>query len=142
MIPQIDLSAIKGNNFNLLLSYFDENDAAISATFQRIEFKVFRTIPALDNLVLYAGLTGTTYFLSTGISGLSHDSSKRFIKPNKDENNAAITGSVFFDFDSDVMDRLPPGRHFYNVEVISGTTFSDMLCKGRFEITNEDGGLL
>ena len=142
MAPQIDLSAIKGNNFNFLLTYFDENDAAISATFQRIEFKVFKTVPPLDNIVLYAGLTGVTYFLSTGISGLSHDTSKRFIKPNKDENNTTIVGSIFFDFQSDVMDRLPAGRHFYNIEVMQGTTFSDTLCRGRFDLTNEDGGLL
>ncbi len=142
MTPQIDLSAIKGNNFNFLLSYYDENDAAISATFEKIEFKVFKTVPPLENLVLYAGLTGTTYFLSTGISGLSHDTSKRFIKPNKDENNASSTGSIFFEFESDVTDRLPAGRHFYHVEIISGKTFSDMLCKGRFDIINEDGGLL
>lgn len=142
MTPQIDLSAIKGNNFNFLLSYYDENDAAISATFERIEFKVFKTVPPLENLVLYAGLTGVTYYLSTGVSGISHDTSKRFIKPNKDENNAAATGSIFFDFQSDVMDRLPAGRHFYNIEVIKGTTFSDTLCRGRFDLANEDGGLL
>ncbi len=63
MTPQIDLDAIKGNNFNFLLSYYDENDAAISATFEKIEFKVFKTVPPLDNLVLYAGLTGVTYYL-------------------------------------------------------------------------------
>ena len=40
------------------------------------------------------------------------------------------------------MGQLPAGRHFYNIEVFNGTTFSDMLSKGRFELQNEDGGLL
>ena len=141
MTPQIDLSAIKGNNFNFLLSYYDENDAAISATFQKIEFKVFRSLPISDNLLMYAGLTGVTYYVS-GLSGLSHDNAKRFIAPNKNENNATSTGSIFFKFESDIMDQLPAGRHFYNIEVFNGTTFSDMLSKGRFEMQNEDGGLL
>lgn len=141
MTPQIDLSAIKGNNFNFLLSYYDENDAAISATFERIEFKVFRSLPISDNLLMYAGLTGATYYVS-GLSGLSHDSAKRFIAPNKNENNATSTGSIFFKFESDIMGQLPAGRHFYNIEVFNGTTFSDMLSKGRFEMQNEDGGLL
>ena len=141
MTPQIDLSAIKGNNFNFLLSYYDENDAAISATFQKIEFKVFRSLPISDNLLMYAGLTGTTYYVS-GLSGLSHDNAKRFIAPKKNENNATSTGSIFFKFESDIMDQLPAGRHFYNIEVFNGTTFSDMLSKGRFEMQNEDGGLL
>lgn len=141
MTPQIDLSAIKGNNFNFLLSYYDENDAAISATFQRIEFKVFRSLPISDNLLMYAGLTGVTYYVS-GLSGLSFDVSKRFIAPNKNENEATSTGSIFFKFQSDVMGQLPAGRHFYNIEVFNGTTFSDMLSKGRFELQNEDGGLL
>jgi len=141
MTPQIDLSAIKGNNFNFLLSYYDENDAAISATFERIEFKVFRSLPISDNLLMYAGLTGVTYYVS-GLSGLSHDNAKRFIAPNKNENDTSSTGSIFFKFQSDVMDQLPAGRHFYNIEVFNGTTFSDMLSKGRFEMQNEDGGLL
>jgi hypothetical protein len=141
MTPQIDLSAIKGNNFNFLLSYYDENDAAISATFERIEFKVFRSLPISDNLLMYAGLTGVTYYVS-GLSGLSFDVSKQFIAPNKNENEVASTGSIFFKFQSDVMGQLPAGRHFYNIEVFNGTTFSDMLSKGRFELQNEDGGLL
>jgi len=141
MTPQIDFSAIKGNNFNFLLSYYDENDAAISATFERIEFKVFRSLPINDNLLMYAGLTGATYYVS-GLSGLSHDNAKRFIAPNKNENDTSSTGSIFFKFQSDVMDQLPAGRHFYNIEVFNGTTFSDMLSKGRFEMQNEDGGLL
>jgi len=141
MTPQIDLSAIKGNNFNFLLSYYDENDAAISATFERIEFKVFRSLPISDNLLMYAGLTGVTYYVS-GLSGLSFDVSKRFIAPNKNENEATSTGSIFFKFQSDVMGQLPAGRHFYIMEVFNGTTFSDMLSKGRFELQNEDGGLL
>jgi hypothetical protein len=141
MTPQIDLSAIKGNNFNFLLSYYDENDAAISATFEKIEFKVFRSLPISDNLLMYAGLTGVTYYVS-GLSGLSFDVSKRFIAPNKNENEVASTGSIFFKFQSDVMGQLPAGRHFYNIEVFNGTTFSDMLSKGRFELQNEDGGLL
>jgi hypothetical protein len=141
MTPQIDLSAIKGNNFNFLLSYYDENDAAISATFERIEFKVFRSLPISDNLLMYAGLTGVTYYVS-GLSGLSFDVSKRFIAPNKNENEVTSTGSIFFKFQSDVMGQLPAGRHFYNIEVFNGTTFSDMLSKGRFELQNEDGGLL
>ena len=94
MTPQIDLSAIKGNNFNFLLSYYDENDAAISATFERIEFKVFRSLPISDNLLMYAGLTGVTYYVS-GLSGLSFDVSKRFIAPNKNENDTSSTGSIF-----------------------------------------------
>jgi hypothetical protein len=141
MTPQIDLSAIKGNNFNFLLSYYDENDAAISATFERIEFKVFRSLPISENLLMYAGLTGVTYYVS-GLSGLSFDVSKRFIAPNKNENDTSSTGSIFFKFESDVMGQLPAGRHFYNIEVFKGTTFSDMLSKGRFELQNEDGGLL
>jgi hypothetical protein len=141
MTPQIDLSAIKGNNFNFLLSYYDENDVAISATFERIEFKVFRSLPISDNLLMYAGLTGVTYYVS-GLSGLSFDVSKRFIAPNKNENDTSSTGSIFFKFESDVMGQLPAGRHFYNIEVFKGTTFSDMLSKGRFELQNEDGGLL
>jgi hypothetical protein len=141
MTPQIDLSAIKGNNFNFLLSYYDENDVAISATFERIEFKVFRSLPISDNLLMYAGLTGVTYYVS-GLSGLSFDVSKRFIAPNKNENEVTSTGSIFFKFQSDVMGQLPAGRHFYNIEVFNGTTFSDMLSKGRFELQNEDGGLL
>ena len=141
MTPQIDLSAIKGNNFNFLLSYYDENDAAISATFERIEFKVFRSLPISDNLLMYAGLTGVTYYVS-GLSGLFFDVSKRFIAPNKNENDTSSTGSIFFKFESDVMGQLPAGRHFYNIEVFKGTTFSDMLSKGRFELQNEDGGLL
>lgn len=142
MTPQIDLSGIKGNNFNFLISYFDQNNAPISATFQNIEFKIFKSVPVFDNLVLYAGLTGVTYYLSTGVSGISHNTSKRFIKPNKDENAVTTVGSIFFDFQADVMNNLPAGRHFYNVEVINGTTFSDTLCRGRFDLTNEDGGLI
>jgi hypothetical protein len=141
MTPQIDLSAIKGNNFNFLLSYYDENDAAISATFERIEFKIFRSLPINDNLLMYAGLTGVTYYVS-GLSGLSHDNAKRFIAANKNENDVSSTGSIFFKFQSDIMGQLPAGRHFYNIEVLNGTTFSDMLSKGRFELQNEDGGLL
>jgi len=90
---------------------------------------------------MYAGLTGVTYYVS-GLSGLSFDVSKRFIAPNKNENEVASTGSIFFKFQSDVMGQLPAGRHFYNIEVFNGTTFSDMLSKGRFELQNEDGGLL
>ena len=142
MTPQIDLTGIKGNNFNFLISYFDQNNAAISATFEKIEFKIFKTTPLLDNLVLYAGLTGVTYTFAAGISGLTHDTTKRFIKPNTDENDSTSIGSIFFDFQSDVMNNLPAGRHFYNVEVIKGTTFSDTLCRGRFDLTNEDGGLI
>ena len=100
MTPQIDLTGIKGNNFNFLISYFDQNNAAISATFEKIEFKIFKTTPLLDNLVLYAGLTGVTYTFASGISGLTHDTTKRFIKPNKDENNSTSIGSIFFEFQS------------------------------------------
>jgi hypothetical protein len=141
MTPEIDLNAIKGSNFNLVLSYYDENDNAISATFERIEFKIFKTLPISEHLVLYAGLTGVTYAID-GSTGISHDNAKRFIGANQNENEIATTGSIFFKFQSDVMDRIPAGRHFYSVEVIKGTTFSDILSRGRFELLNEDGGLI
>ena len=142
MTPQKDIEGNKGNNFNLLLTYFDSNDAAISATFDNVEFKIFRTNPLPENMLFTAGVTGVTYYLASGISGLSHNTSLRFVKRNKDENNSDLTGGIYFEFTSDIMDRLPPGRHFYNVEVFKGTTFSDMLLRGRFDLYNENGGLL
>jgi len=141
MTPEVDLKAIKGSNFNLVVGYYDENDNPISATFERIEFKIFRSVPISDHLILYAGLTGVSYAID-GISGISHNTSKRFIGVNQNENETSSTGSIFFKFQSDVMDLLQPGRHFYNIELIKGTTYNDILSKGRFEIVNEDGGLI
>lgn len=142
MTPQKDLDGNKGNNFNLLLTYFDANDNAISATFDNIEFKIFRSLPLSSNLLFTAGLTGVTYYLTGGTGGLSHDTGRFFIKPNKDENNANLTGGIYFEFASDIMNKIPAGRNYYNVEVFKGTTFSDMLLKGRIDIYDEDGGLV
>lgn len=142
MNPQKDLEGNKGNNFNLLLTYFDANDNAISATFDNIEFKIFRSLPLSTNLLFTAGLTGVTYYLTGGTGGLSHDTNRFFIKPNKDENNANLTGGIYFEFASDIMNKIPAGRNHYNVEVFKGTTFSDMLLKGRIDIYDEDGGLI
>jgi hypothetical protein len=142
MTPQKDLEGNKGNNFNLLLTYFDANDNAISATFNNIEFKIFRSLPIPTNLVFAAGLTGVTYYLTGGTGGLSHDTNRFFVKANKDENNAALTGGIYFEFASDIMEKIPAGRNYYNVEVFKGSTFADMLLKGRFDVYGEDGGLI
>jgi hypothetical protein len=40
------------------------------------------------------------------------------------------------------MGSIPSGRHFYSLEIFNGNTFSDTLLRGRFELSNEDGGLL
>ena len=141
MTPQKDLEAIKGNNFNLLLTYFDSNDAAISATFQNIDFKIFKSVPTSQNLVLQSDFAGVTYLI-TGLTGLSHDSGISFVRINKDENLATLNGGIYFEFTSNIMGYLPAGRHFYTVELNKGSTFSDMLLRGRFEILNEDGGLI
>jgi hypothetical protein len=40
------------------------------------------------------------------------------------------------------MEKIPAGRNYYNVEVFKGSTFADMLLKGRFDVYGEDGGLI
>ena len=61
---------------------------------------------------------------------------------NKDENLASLTGGIYVSIDSDIMGSIPSGRHFYSLEIFNGNTFSDTLLRGRFELSNEDGGLL
>jgi hypothetical protein len=61
---------------------------------------------------------------------------------NKDENLATLTGGIYVSIDSDIMESIPSGRHFYSLEIFNGNTFSDTLLRGRFELSNEDGGLL
>jgi len=141
MTPQKDLETIKGNNFNLLLTYFDANDVAISATFKNIDFSIFKSLPTEQNLVFKSDFVGVTYLIS-GLTGLSHDSGISFIRINKDENNANLTGGIYFEFQPNIMSHLPVGRHFYTVELLKGSTFSDMILRGRFEILNKDGGLI
>jgi len=142
MTPQKDLEGIKGNNFNFHVTYYDENDSAISATFDKVTFSVFRALPMDEHTLIIAGVTGVTYYVPTGTGGLTHDSSKSFVYRNKDENLASLTGGIYVSIDSDIMGSIPSGRHFYSLEIFNGNTFSDTLLRGRFELSNEDGGLL
>ena len=124
MTPQKDLEGIKGNNFNFHVTYYDENDSAISATFDKVTFSVFRALPMDEHTLIIAGVTGVTYYVPTGTGGLTHNSSRSFVYRNKDENIASLTGGIYVSIDSDIMGSIPSGRHFYSLEIFIGGALS------------------
>ena len=145
-----DIFVEQGVNFEFHLSYQDSSGSGLTLDDYNASMQVRRSANS-SNLLLW--VTGTTYSITagtphsggvtgggdtgefgttTGVSGYGNI--------NLDVSSTGVTGStggILVTIDADTMSNVPSGRHVYDIEITKGTTTSNRLLKGRFEVEAE-----
>ncbi len=147
---QYDIVTDQGSSFTLHLAYQDDegNPESLNAFSSRMQVRRSATDPQMilfitgstvdpadgsvhESAVTGGGLTGEFSGATGGVTGSGS------IKMEVGVTGATgFTGGILIDIGSDTMANVPAGKHFYDFEIVSGTTVHKLI-KGRFEVQPE-----
>ena len=141
---EYDILTEQGTSYSLGLTYKDNTDTAIDLESYTARMQVRRSVS--DNQALLF-LTGNTYSASLTGGGFTAEFSTTGdtsgvqgtggIQVNTSATGGTGTiGGIYISIDSATMTNVPPGKHKYDIEILSGTTVTRLL-KGIFEVDAE-----
>jgi hypothetical protein len=145
-----DIVTDQGSSFTLHLAYQDDdgNPQSLSAYTSRMQV---RRSPTDQDLLLW--ITGSTVdpasgdAYSTAITGGGSTgefsgptggvTGSGYLKIEVSSSGATgFTGGLLINVGADTMAEVPHGKHWYDLEIVSGTTVHKLI-KGRFEVEPE-----
>ena len=133
-----DIQAEQGATFKLYMFYRDSSLTGVDLTGCSAEMQVRRS-KTTDELILHIDNTGVTGGGSTGSYTLGQTfegvAGTGGIALNSGT-AGSITGGIYITIDAVTMKNIPHGRHFYDLEIIQGSTV-DRLLYGRFDVSDE-----
>jgi len=134
MTAKYDLSINKDSNFNLWIQYLTDGNTAIDLSSYKAEMQIKRYVGA-NYPILFADTTGVTYGytggFTTGIGGIGGIS----LNTNYDGNY--LSGGINISFDYNTTNSITPGKYFYDIKLLIGTTFSQRLLQGRVDVVGD-----
>jgi len=145
-----DIVTDQGSSFTLHLAYQDDNGNAqpLSSYTSRMQVRRSPTDPQLllwitgstvdptngnaySTAVTGGGSTGEFAGPTGGVTGSG------YLKVGVSSSGATgFTGGILINVDADTMEDVPHGKHWYDLEIVSGTTVHKLI-KGRFEVEPE-----
>jgi hypothetical protein len=133
MTAKYDLTINKDSNFTFWVQYLTDGNTAVDLSPYTAELQIKRYRGA-DYPLVFVSTTGVTYGytggFTTGVAGVGG------ISLNTNYNNTSINGGINIKLDGNSTDSLPNGKHFYDLTLIIGSTYSHRLLEGR--VTVED----
>jgi hypothetical protein len=134
MTAKYDLTANQGSNYNFFLEYINSSDQNVNLAGYSASMQIRRAKTSDYPLVFITGF-GSTYGytggFTTGYSGMGG------ISLNTNYTGASLTGGIYIKIDALSTGSLPIGKHFYDLELTIGTTFTNKLVEGRIEVVGE-----
>ena len=147
---EYDIKAEQGATYNLFLLYQTNDETGIDLKNYTSTMQVRRSVEDNDLLLWVTGTTmdpdtglvydggvtggGVTgeFVAGSGVSGIGD------IKLNADsDGSTGNTGGIVVAIDADTMTNVPPGKHFYDLEIVAGSGSVTKIVRGRFEVTPE-----
>jgi len=149
-----DISLDQGSTFNFHITYMDASDVGITLdTYQttmhvRRSFKSDQLILSMSGNTASTSVTGggSTGEFTAGVSAASGGGSAGTggifldVNTNGISGTTGSTGGILIKIDSDTMQNVPYGRHFYDIEItdLSKTPNEvNRILKGAFEVDAE-----
>jgi len=134
-----DIEAEQGADLNLHLRYKDSDNNYIDLNNYEGRMQIRRS-PSDDDILLFITNNGVTgggstgeFSVGSGVSSLTGG-----ITFNAQISGATgLTGGILIYVDPDTMSNVPYGNHFYDFEIVSGTSNVTRLLSGRFTVTQE-----
>ena len=147
MALNYNLQAQKGSNFILHLSYLDDNNSAVDlvAGGYTAAMQVRRHADSQDSLLTFAshnstaslfGQYGVTAGVTGGSGGILLNASYTGGIQQGGVGVSGNTGGIYIEADSATMKNVPTGDHFYELDLLSGTT-ALRLIEGRFTVVGD-----
>ena len=140
---EYDIFTEQGTTFTLGLTYKDSNNTVIDLDGYTGSMQVRRSVN--DNQALLF-LQGNTFSMSMTGGGITQEfttgTTQGIAGTGGIQVNTGVTGwtgstgGIYISIDSATMAYLPPGKHKYDIELVSGTTV-DRILKGTFEVDAE-----
>ena len=134
MTAKYDLSINKGSNFQLWLQYLTDGNTAVNLTNYTGEMQIKR-YRGEDYPLLFVSTRGLTYGytggFTTGIAGIGG------MSLNTNYDGSSLTGGINIKFDVNSTDSLYPGKYFYDLRLVIGTTYAQRLIEGRVSIEGD-----
>ena len=145
MALNYNLKTEKGSNFILHLKYLDDNNSAVDLVDggYTAAMQVRRHPESEDALLTFAshnssaslfGQNGVTAGVTGGSGGILLNASYTGGIQSGGVGVSGNTGGIYIEADAGTMKNVPAGDHFYELDLLSGTT-TLRLIEGRFTVT-------
>jgi len=144
MALNYNLKAQKGSNFSLHLTYLDGDSNAVDliGSGYTASMQVRRHAESEDTLLTFASSNGTKWIfgqngVTAGVTGGSGGIRLNASYTGGTQSNqlgvSGSTGGIFIEADAGTMKNVPTGNHFYEFDLLNGTT-TLRLVEGRFTV--------
>tara|TARA_Y100001963_G_scaffold159946_1_gene266423 strand:+ start:857 stop:1309 length:453 start_codon:yes stop_codon:yes gene_type:complete len=144
MALNYNLKAEKGSNFTLHLRYLNDDETVVDliGSGYTAAMQVRRHPESTDTLLNFAssngpkwifGQNGVTAGDTGGSGGIRLNASYTGGTASINLGVSGSTGGIYITADSSTMKNVPTGNHFYEIDLLSGTTTLRLL-EGRFEV--------
>tara|TARA_B100001094_G_C18036783_1_gene722939 strand:- start:416 stop:868 length:453 start_codon:yes stop_codon:yes gene_type:complete len=147
MALNYNLKAQRGSNFVLHLKYLDDSNDAVDlvGTGFTASMQVRRHSESEDSLLSFAshnsvaslfGQNGVTAGVTGGSGGILINASYTGGIQQNGIGVSGNTGGIYIEADAGTMKNVPVGDHFYELDLLSGTT-TLRLIEGRFTVVGD-----
>lgn len=137
MTAKYDLSLNKNSNFDFWLQYLTDGNTAVNLSPYNAEMQI-KKYRGTEVPVVFLTKSGLTYGFTGGItSGISGPGG---ISLNTNYDKTGLTGGININIGYAVTDSLTPGKYFYDLRLLIGTTYAQRLLEGRLDV--QDGVVL
>ena len=126
MAANYEIQAQQGETFQLHMTYKDNDNTVVDLSSYTGRMQVRRSLIS-GSVLLDIDSSGVT----SGISGGTGS-----VAMNTSATGGSLTGGILITADAVSMALVPSGRHFYDLEIVSGATVSRIL-QGRFDCPGE-----
>ena len=149
-----DIKAEQGSDFNLYLQYQENSGTGVTLGLYKANMMVRRSVTDSNTLLWLSGSTVSNAETSAGIHARAvtgGGSTGHFDASlatggvlgtggiRLDVSSAGATGTtggVLVTIGTETMKDVPKGRHYYDLEIVSGLS-AEKILKGRFEVEGE-----
>lgn len=134
MTAKYDLILNQGSNLDLWLQYLTDGNTAVDLSGYSAKMQVRRAKEYAYPLMFITG-SGVTYGYTGGFT--TGFSSPGGISLNTNYTGSSITGGIYITAGITATAALPTGRHFYDLELSIGTTFTTRILEGKLDVIGE-----
>jgi len=127
MAAKYDISTHQGETFQLHATYKDNSNVVVDLTSYTGRLQVRRSTVATSKLI-EADSSGVTVGITGGTGSVAM---------NNSATGGSSTGGILITVDAVSMSNVPAGRHFYDLELVSGGGTVSRLLEGRFDCSAE-----
>ena len=127
MAANYEIQAQQGETFQLHMTYKDNDNAVVNLSSYTGRMQVRRSLIS-GSVLLDIDSSGVTSGISGGTGSVAMNTSAT--------GATGTTGGILVTVDAVSMALVPSGRHFYDLELVSGATVSRIL-QGRFDCSGE-----